>query len=280
MMQFIKKYYIFGIYILILLLSIGIYVWGLMINGKNSEGFKKIDNQYKIASSLSSKAVHTNELDFLNENLLKAKADGDAVTGFCTKTSQRPLLYTKIFPEAKADESRIHYLKFAEEYVKNIDSLLGSSGLNSGDKPSQLEEQNYLNSSRRARGTTSATGISADGFGAGMGVGGMSGSADQKLLVEYRENKAEEISLYSSESSFVLYDFWKNHDGKSGTTPNLQTESWFSQLAFWVQEDIVISINKVNDINKSVKGNPIKRLIEISFAGYPAQTGLESSSAG
>ena len=275
MMQFIKKYYIYGIYILILLISIGIYVWGLMINGSNVEGFKKVENLYRTATSLSGKAVHENQLKYLNDNLLKAQADEKTVIDFCIKTSNRSVLYTKVFPEAKADESKIHYMRYAEEYSKAIDNLIGASGLNSGDKPSQLEERNYLDDARRSRSTTgggAGGGMGMGGFG-GMGMGGAAGSDDQKLLAEFRENKASEISIYANETSFVLYDFWKNHDGKSGTPSMLQTDSWLSQLAFWVQEDVVLSINKINDKNKTVKENPVKRLIEISFAGQVAQTG-------
>ena len=282
MMQFIKKYYIYGIYILILLISIGVYVWGLMINNKNAEGYKKIEGLYKTAMSLSSKAVHDNEIKFYSDQLLKAQTDKSTVIGFCKATSSRRLLYPKVFPEAKADESKIHYIRYAEEYVKGIDSLLGPSGLNSGDKPTQLEEKTYLESSRRNRGTTAtANARTMDGFGGAGGRGGTtqsSGSADQKLLDEFRENRAQEISIYANETSFVLYDFWKIHDGKSGTPESLQTDSWLSQLGYWIQEDVVISINKINDTTKSLKSNPVKRLIEVSFAGLSAETGTPSRS--
>ncbi len=281
MMQFIKKYYIYGIYILTVLISIGIYILGVMQNSSNIQGFKGIESDYSTAMSLSGKAVHDNQLKFLNDNLIKAKTDEETVNNFCTKTSSRPLLYKNVFPSAKADESKIHYIRFAEEYTKAIDRLYGNSGLNAGDKPTQLEEKNYLEDSRRTR--TTGGGGAGIGMEIGYATGGMgnaSGSADQKLLAEYRENKANDISIYADQTSFVLYDFWKLHDGKSGTPTTLQIDSWLSQIAFWIQEDVVISINKINDKNKSVKENPIKRLVEISFAGLQTQTGSANAKIG
>ena len=76
------------------------------------------------------------------------------------------------------------------------------------------------------------------------GAAGAAGSADYKLLVELREKRAQQVSIYANANSFALYDFWSSHDGSSGTTAALQNDSWFSQIAHWIQEDLVLSINK------------------------------------
>ena len=50
-------------------------------------------------------------------------------------------------------------------------------------------------------------------------------------------------------------------------------DSWFGQLSLWIQEDVTLSINQMNDIEASVMENPIKRLVEISFCGNVSGSG-------
>ncbi len=277
-MDFVKKYLAYGIYILVVLASIGIYAWSIMINNQNIKEYKDIESKYKTASSLSSKAVHENEIKFYNDNIKLAEEDKKNVIDFCKMTSSRPFLFIKIFPFAPQDVRKQYYTNFGGEYCKAIENYLNV--LHASDKPSALEEKNYLDNSKRT--TTDPAGGGADmrrGGGGDLGMGMTSGSADQKLLIEMREKRAEEISVYANLESFVLYDFWQNHDGSTGTTAELQNDSWYSQIAHWIQEDVVLSINKINSTSNSVSENPVKRLIEISFSGPAATSGSGSGAA-
>ncbi len=279
-MELIKKYYIYGVYVLIVLASLGLYAWGMMKNNANIQEYNKINSQYSSAMSLQGKAVHENEIKFHNDNIARAEEDKKAVIDFCRKTSSRPYLFINVFPSAPQVESKQYYMNFAEKYCEGVDNILKI--MRAGNKPSELEESNYLEKAKR----TTETG--ADGMGMGMrgergGMGGYgaitAGSSDDKLRVEMRENRANEISIYSEPESFVLYSFWKEHDGSTGTPATLQFDSWYSQIAYWIQEDVAFSINKINDNtnSSSVKKNPIKRLIEVSFGGPSASTGSGSA---
>ena len=44
-------------------------------------------------------------------------------------------------------------------------------------------------------------------------------------------------------------------------------DAWYTQLAAWIQEDVVSAIQELNGSSQSVLTSPVKRLLEISFAG-------------
>jgi len=96
---------------------------------------------------------------------------------------------------------------------------------------------------------------------------------EERIIKDLRRKRAEEIVMYGSAGSFAACDYWNVHNFGSQVYAKLQSNSWFSQLAFWIQEDIVSSILQLNQGKKNVLEAPIKRLIEISFAGDEASPG-------
>ncbi len=273
MIDFIKKYLVYGIYILVILVSIGIYVWAILITGNNVKEYSAIETQYRTATTLGTKAVPENVIQFYNENIKLAEEDKKNVLDFCKTTSSRPFLFINVFPFAPQDVSKQYYTNFASEYCKAVENYL--TILRASDKPTALEEQNYLANSKRTS-TDAGAGAGAVGRDPRAGGGGAmmaTGSADEKLLNEFREQRSQQISIYANLDSFVLYEFWQNHDGSTGTTTSLQTDSWYSQIAHWIQEDVALSINKINSLTSPVTQNPVKRLVEISFSGSAASSG-------
>jgi hypothetical protein len=139
--------------------------------------------------------------------------------------------------------------------------------MNASDAPSDAEIRAKTGSSRgRTTGTNSL-------------MGGYAPSPRTKAL----ENdpmvdalcltRAQEVSVYANPSDFIWYDFWQKYDF-SGQDQGLQ-DCWDSQVAYWIYEDVVNTVKKVNGQTDNVLSAPVKRLLGVSFNG-PVMVGVGS----
>ena len=106
--------------------------------------------------------------------------------------------------------------------------------------------------------------------------------SEQRLVDELRRKRAQNISVYTNTDALCCYDYWQGHPG-TGEPEALSLKSWFSQISYWIQQDVVLSVAKINDNSKSVLENPVKRLVEIGFSGESAGESAgrkDSTSAG
>ena len=267
-MNFIKKRLFLIACVAAFLVGTGFFVPAMMINAGNLKDFSGIEAEYnKVYNTMSRNAVHNNVLAKLRENRDRIREDAKKVILLAQQTSNRPLIYQKVFPKPWEESSKIiYYRNFADGYYKLIDSFIREY-IRGGPRPSPAEEDNVREEYRKT---------SVDG---GRGRGGMFSTRGSRtsmpktpeaiLIDDLRRNRAGQISVYVSPDSFCCYDYWKNHDG-TGDAEAMLMDSWFTQIAAWIEEDVVLSINQVNNRDASVLKNPVKRLIEISFAGGPA----------
>ncbi len=267
-MNFIKKRLFLIGCVAAFLAGVGFFVPAMMINTGNLKDFSGIKAEYdKVSNTMSRNAVHNNVLAKLRENRDRVHEDAQKVILLARQTSNRPLIYQKVFPKPwEASSKIIYYRNFADAYYKLIDRFIGEY-LGGGPRPSPAEEEKIREEYRKT---------SVDG-GRGMGGAFSMGASRTRvaetpeaiLIDELRRDRAGQINVYVSPDSFCCYDYWKNHDG-TGNAEALLMDSWFTQVAAWIEEDVVLSINQVNNRDASVLKNPVKRLIEISFAGGPA----------
>lgn len=268
-MNFIKKYLFFLICLVVFLLGIIMFTFGMMISSGNAKENRKIESQYKKATKLSRKVIHQNVLDRLENKARQARVDQKAVEAKARKTTSRPLLHQNVFPTPPGQSSVIYYRQFAQQYCLAIDILMGM--LNGSDRPSEIEEKNVLEN--YDKGKSKRRDYSGDnlGYGGNMNFprrGSRRGTQDNPLIEELRRERAKQISIYANPDSFSCYDYWRDHQGEAdGGRDILMLDSWFSQIALWIQEDVITSVGQVNRQSASVLQNPIKRLIEVSFCG-------------
>ena len=77
--------------------------------------------------------------------------------------------------------------------------------------------------------------------------------------------RSQKISVYANPSIFAWYDFWKDYEF---IDQDLALEDcWDSQVAFWIYEDVVETIRKMNEGSQAVSFSPVKRLLGVSFTG-------------
>ncbi|MBI9017230.1 MAG: hypothetical protein JEZ07_08230 [Phycisphaerae bacterium] len=288
-MDFIKKNVFLISCVAVCLVGIGLHVMGYLGNGKNKGQLEQLEKKIQAVNSL--KVVKNGVIDILDKNKNVVQKEYDALIDTVKKSTARELLNPKVFPEPKeVRSSQIYYKKFADAYCEKIAELLGPNMLNGKDRPSAIEEKQYLDkhlSGSSGRGTGMNMGNMGMGMGGGVSAVQGAKSPEESLREELRGKRALEISIYASPESFCVYNYWNNHDGDASVPEEIQKNSWFTLVAYWIQQDVALSIVNMNKGN-NVFENPIKRLVEVSFCGQtvtpgasltPGRTSVASSSA-
>jgi len=309
-MNFIKKHLVLIIITsVVIMVGMGLFVFGKMKDSANKKKLSQIKSDYSQAAGLAKEVVCQNVLDSLRTNVQLAQDDEKRVTEIARQTSKRPLLFEKVFPApAEVSSARSYYNQFGQQYCQAIENLLVVC--RSGDRPSAIEEQKVLDSykgSASSEGagssrtdTRATTAVPPGGAtmpsemprgmseGAARTMGNPAAaltnlkSSEQRLVDELRRKRAQSISVYANTDALCGYGYWQGHPG-TGEPETLSLNSWFSQLSYWIQQDVVLSVAKINDNSKSVLENPVKRLVEIGFAGATAgapSVRRDSTSAG
>jgi len=267
MKEFIKKRSFLIVCLALFLFGLGLFVPGMMIGADNSEALREVKDKYDSAAGLGKRVVHDNEVARLKKNASQADDDLKKVDELAANTSNRPLIFEKVFPAPRPGTSQFYYGKFGENHSELINGLIRQ--LNGDDRPSEIEEKDAIEKAGEGSNVSRREGY--DSYRPTMtGAFGRSqqntNTLSDQLIFELRDNRAKNISIYCSTDAFCCYDYWKGHPG-TGKTSLLQSNSWFTQLAYWIEQDVVLSILQINSNTASVKENPVKRLIEISFSG-------------
>jgi len=253
----IKKYSSLFPSIGLLVATLVILVVTLLVGGSVS---KKMQDSAGIASrvrsvadTVPSEAQAQEEMQYLEKNL----QDADQVDSLMTKASQRELICYNpvIFPEP-TDKSAQVYNVFARDYRAAIESLMVR--IKAKDAPSDAEIRSQTGvSTGMAGGGLMGGGLVAPSTGAGASMNAM---VDAVCL-----KRAEEISIYANPSSFNWYSYWEKFVYKS-VDESLQN-CWSSQIAYWVYEDVIQSIETLNASSTKVSTSPVKRLLGVRFNG-------------
>jgi len=269
-MNFIKKRLFLIVSMLLILVAGSLFLYGKTVEKKNATNNQTVLTKYNQIQSISREGVHNNVLKKLKTLAILANQDMEEVKKKAKQTTARPFLNPDIFPEPKGQNPLIKYQKFAYAYCRSVDDFLQKLG--AGVPPSPIEErrlrEKILNRPANTTRTSSFGSRRSPSFGLGSSQGPR--TDEQIEIDELRKQRAQNISIYSDTTSFFAYDFWENPQPDEKNA--LLHDTWFSQLACWIQEDVVLAIQKINENSKSVPTSPIKRLIEISFQGTSVGT--------
>jgi hypothetical protein len=257
-MNFIKKRLFLIICILVVLLGIGVFLSGMMVASDNRKEIESIRTKVKSVEPLSSKVVRDNEFTQIEENTKLAKNDRNTVQSLAWQTTDRPLIYNDVFPALVNENDRIYYYRvFADKYCSLIDRFLGD--LNAGDSPSDAEEEKVREDYKKSISSSGTRGYSPREREA---------ENIEILLDNLRLERSKQVAIYATRDSFCGYDHWKLKP--MGDKRTMLIDSWYTQIAAWIQEDVVQAVIQINDASPSVSGSAVKRLIEISFGGLSA----------
>ena len=260
-MNFIKKNLFLLGSCIVFILGSGLFVFGTLLRGEIRDDLASVGKEQKRIVDLRSQVVPNNELERLRKTSELADEDVGAIREMALKTAQRPLIYDEVFPQANATYYLAKYKNFGTRYTNLVDHLLVQ--LNAGTPPSEVEIDRATDEfNEKSQNAT-----------------GGRGEKDQleKLIRDIYKQRSDEITLYARPHVFFGYDFWKHHQPGKSLIDDMEADSWYTQIAQWIQEDVVQAVAQINAGSQKVSNSTVKRLLEVSFGGRGAKSKYDSS---
>ncbi len=201
--------------------------------------------------------------------------DVKGVVNLAMQCTLRELISYGVFPPT--DDSQQLFDEYGQNYRLAIESLVRS--MKALEAPSEMEVRSALNESAQPAlgGASRYRGMGSGGYYNPLGMSGAmrrNDSARKTMLDAICGKRAEEIRVYANPNLFRWYEYWGDFQFAGGD-PAVQ-DCWYSQLAYWICEDVVATINKLNTASQNVYSSPVKRLLGVSFreaVDYPKTTG-------
>ena len=251
------------------LAGLGIFAAGLLIASSNAKSLNDIEKTCQAVTPLNSKLVYENELEQLEQNAKLARDDQEAVLALVQATTERSLLSQDVFPRPRDRiTTNSLYKQFAENYTGFLTQLRQMIG--AGERPTQTEQDTALEQLTRSDGASANWASSTiNPAGRSGRFGGTASATDLqslRLIVELRQRKAKSMKVYAPSEAFCCYTYWRGQP-EAASMKKMIKESWFTQLAAWIQEDVALAIMQMNAESPNVLTSPIKRLMAVQFSG-------------
>lgn len=171
----------------------------------------------------------------------KLKRDAGEIDLLTKQTTQRELLSYEIFPEPKHDSPFI-FDNFGRAFRRAAEEL--TARVNAGACPTKAELDR------------AGKGWSKREFG----------EVDATIKDGLCREKAESASVYASPADLGVYKFWGQYKyAKAKSKDEAVRDCWYSQLAYWIIEDVYDTIAACNSGSSSVFTSSAKRLLSLSF---------------
>ena len=219
----------------------------------------------KRVQSLSESTVSRNQWEVEQEYQQAYERDANQVALLAKQSSQRQLLSYKIFPEPK-DTSTLIFKEFGRQFRDAVDGLIAR--VNALDCPTDAELQRALQGSSLPR--------SRRGLSRSMGRERLS-EVDATITDVLCREKAESAFVYANPADLSGYEFWEEYE-YAGMDAAVE-DCWYWQLAYWIIEDIVDTIDALNSGSNSVFTSPVKRLLDVNFAASGRGVGASKKAA-
>ncbi len=220
----------------------------LWLGGRVSANMQDSVREAQTLRSLMQDVPPADKPAVLEAYMNRLESDVEQIEALLKHSSQRELVAYNIFPAPVERSSQI-FAEYGEQYVQAVDDLLSS--INARDAPSESEIRARTGTGR----TQTRTGMTTTRR-----------TAEEDPMVDALcRARAESISVYANPASFAWYDFWKQFEFEG--TDDALTDCWHSQVALWIFEDVVQSIEAINAGSSKVSTSPVKRLLGVGFSG-------------
>jgi hypothetical protein len=189
----------------------------------------------------------------------KLEEDASKIELLALQSCQRDLItYDDVIFPKPVDSSAQVFHEFGSNYRMAIEEML--KNVKALDAPSDAEIRAKIGGTTADR-TTGLGGRPLDGGYSGQRTVNVQDPRIDALCL----SRAQEISVYAHPTAFPWYGFWEKYVF-AGEGQALQ-DSWDAQVAFWIYQDIIDTIQKMNGTNSSVSESAVKRLLGVSFSG-------------
>ena len=194
--------------------------------------------------------------------------DANDIANLAVQSTQRALLSYGIFPEPDPNGfSGLLFQEFGQRFRSATDELiLRSKAL---DCPTEAELERALeDSSVSSRGSrrwdSMMPSMSRGSPSRGLGRTRMLNSIQRMIVDQVCQERAESISFYINPADVSGYDYWADYKYDVNMVEAVE-DCWYHQLAYWVIEDILDTMNTVNSGHDNVLTAPAKRFLRITF---------------
>jgi len=249
---FLKHYSSLLVPVAVTLIGALLFIPTQLISNKLKERIKTESvskgNQIK---ELSKSSPARNQWQVEQEYQVAFEQDANQIALLSKQTSQRPLLSYKIFPAPK-DTSTLIFEEFGQEFRKSLDRLIAR--VKGRDCPTDTELERVLKSSGSQGGGRRFSKVSSSNLS----------DIDATIVDVFCKKTAESASVYVNSSDLSGYNFWEAY-----TYVGMQDavkDCWYWQLAYWITEDVIDTIETCNSGAKNVLTSPVKRLMGVSFS--------------
>ena len=230
-----------------------------MIGNSLKEEMDKSVRQGRTVSSLSD--VHPFADVKIEKRYQDAfEADAKRIEEIAKQTTQRELVSYDIFPEPKSNSIQL-YSNYGNKYREMIRELVKSIGARGAPTDSEIQRELRKRGTELSENTTSRSGNRTS-----RGRGRDSQDIAEAITETKKKKHAEQIPVYAKPGLFSWYGFWKDYEVED--PDQAIKDCWYSQLAFWVYEDVVDTIGKINAGSNSIFTSDVKRLVGVNFSKF------------
>lgn len=227
-------------------------------------------NGKKVESFLMQKSLSARQCKREEEFQDAFAQDAERIELLAKQSSQREILRYKLFPAPPNEVSQYIYRDLGNKFRSGIEAMI--SGLNGRDCPTQVELNKHLKKPTISTPFGFAVSKSSEKLG----------ETEEIIVDALCRDIAQSISVYVNPSDISGYDFWKEYDYPG--RKNAIEDCWYWQLGYWIIEDAVSTVKKLNSNSRSVFTSPVKRITSISFAtdedNRPTIPRMQSKSSG
>lgn len=260
-MNFIKKNMTIIVPAGIAVAAIILFIPTSIMRGKIEDNMNDSISQAKSIESLIRSATSARQYEVVKSYQDQHQQDANEVTELAVQSSRRELLSYKIFPKPNEVSKQI-FGEFRQNYARAFEDLI-LSRLGALDAPTDAEI-------KKASGDVeiSPTGRSSRTV--------KSSGQDAKIISLIYKKRAETVPVYAHPNVLGNYSFWDEWSYKG--VELAASDSWYSQIAYWIHEDVIDSIAAMNAASSSVFDSPVKRLLGVGFGSSDATEQSKSSS--
>jgi hypothetical protein len=206
-----------------------------------------------VASHLSSLQADLSQIEGLHAakayNLAVAQ-DADTIENLLLNSTQRALLSYQLFPDPK-DSSQLIFDDFAVAYCGGVADTLARMGA------CQPPTEELVSQTMKHVFGSTVDGLELDPYGTTISSGA------QHVIDALGTESARNGRVYINPASIAGYTFWQNYQ-YAGHDQSL-VDCWYGQLGYWIAEDVLKTIENMNQQSDSVLTSPVKRLLGLYY---------------
>jgi hypothetical protein len=249
--DFLRNYSSLLVPIVIALTGVAFFIPTQLMGGKLKEQIKRssLSKGMDLGMYSGSDAISARQWGIEGAYQRAHGEDANLIELAARQSGQRPLLSYGVFPEPR-DASVMLIPDFGRQLRASVERIVAD--VNGGDCPTTAQLDDIKNAYKTRSRSYRKSGR----------------EVEAALRDGLCQDRAKSCSVYANPEIFDVYHFWDEYKYSDATTKDEPIEHcWYSQLAFWIIEDVVHTIGVMNAESRNVLDSPVKRLMELTFPG-------------